>query len=73
MRNISVNYFEFGPVVQMFFKDISYLELWRPFRSAQQNHLCNFGRGHYKEHFCEIILYMDQWFRRKCRLKIILI
>ena len=35
--------FEFGSVVQeMSFKDISYLELWRPFCSAEQNHLCNF-------------------------------
>ena len=23
-----------------------------------------FGRGHYEEHFCEIILNLDQWFRR---------
>ena len=31
MRNISVNHFEFGPVVQeMLFKDISYLEVWQP-------------------------------------------
>ena len=28
------------------FKDISYLELWQPFCSAEQNHLCNFGRGY---------------------------
>ena len=35
--------FEFGSVVQeVSFKDISYLELWRPFCSAEQNHLCNF-------------------------------
>ena len=27
-----------------------------------------FGRGHYEEHSCEIIL-KDQWFRRRCRLK----
>ena len=50
MRNISVKYFEFGPVVQdkMWFKDISYLEFWRPFRSVEQNHFCNsFGRGHH--------------------------
>ena len=35
--------FEFGPVVQekMSFKDISYLELWRPFCLAELNHLCN--------------------------------
>ena len=35
--------FEFGPVVQeeMPFEDISYLELWRPFRSAKRKHVCN--------------------------------
>ena len=30
----------------MSFKDISYLELWWPFCSAEQNHLSNFGRGY---------------------------
>ena len=29
--------------------------------------MCNFSRGHYK-HLCEIILNLDQWFRR-CYLK----
>ena len=53
---------------EILFKDISYLELWRPFCSAEQNHLCNFGRGHYEEQFCEIILNSGQWSRR-CRLK----
>ena len=43
---------------------------WRPF-SAQRNHLCMAGRGHYKKHFCEIILNLDQWFRY--RLMIFLI
>ena len=63
--------FEFGPVVhEMFFKDISYLELWQPFCSAERNHLCNFDRGYYKERFYEIILNLDQWFRRRCLLKI---
>ena len=56
----------------MRFKDISYLELWRPFCSAERNHLCNFGRRHHEEQFCEIILNLDQWFKR-CRLKIFLI
>ena len=50
----------------MLFKDISYLELWQPFYSTEENHLCNFGRGHYEEHFCEVILNLDQWFRKKC-------
>ena len=36
----------------MLFKAISYLELWWPSCSAEQNHLGNFGRGHYKEHIC---------------------
>ena len=40
----------------MLFKDISYLDLWQPFCSAEGNHLCNFGRGCYEEQFCEIIL-----------------
>ena len=26
------------------FKDISHLELWRPFCSAQKKHVCNFGK-----------------------------
>ena len=44
MRNNFVNYFEFGPVVQeMSFTDISYLELWQPLCSVEQNHLCNFS------------------------------
>ena len=45
----------------------SYLELWQPSCSAEPNHLCNFGRGHYGEHSFEIIN-LDQRFRR-CRLK----
>ena len=50
------------------FKDISYLELTRPF-VQWSNHLCNVGRGYYEEQFCEIILNLDQWFRRRCLLK----
>ena len=57
----------------MRFKDISYLELWRPFCLAELNHLCNFGRRHHEEQFCEIILNSDQWFKRRCLLKIFLI
>ena len=53
----------------MSFKDISNLELWRPFCSAEQKHLCNFGRGHYEEQFCQFISNLGQWFRRRCRLK----
>ena len=48
---------------------ISYLKLWRPSCSAEQNHLCDFGSRHYGEHSCEIILKLDRWFRRRCCLK----
>ena len=67
--------FEFGPVFQeeMGFEDISYLELWQPLSSAGWNHLCNFCRWHHEEQFSEIILNLDQWFRRKSCLKIFLI
>ena len=55
------------------FKDISYLELWRPFCSAEPSHLWNFSRRHHEEQFCEIILNLDQWFKRRCYLKIFII
>ena len=58
---------------EMSFKDISYLELWRPLCSVEQNHLCNFGRRLHEEQFCEIILNSNQWFRRRSCLKIFLI
>ena len=37
----------------MLFKDISYLELWWPFCSAERNNLClcHFGRGYPEEQF----------------------
>ena len=54
---------------EMLLKDISYLELWQHFCSAECYHLCKFGRGYYGEQFCEIILNLEQWFRRRCRLK----
>ena len=71
MRNNPVKYFEFEPVIQeeILLKGISYLELWQPFCSAQRTHLCNFRRGYQEEHFCEIILNLGQWFRRRCLLK----
>ena len=56
----------------MLFKDISYLELWWPFCPVEQNHLFNFGRRHHEKQFCEIILNLDQLFRRRC-LKIYLV
>ena len=53
------------------FKGISYLELWLPFCSAEQNHLCNFGRGYQEEQFCEIIFNLDQWLEEEILFKYI--
>ena len=39
---------------------------WRAFCSVEQAHLCNCGKRHYKQHFCEITLNVDQWYRRRC-------
>ena len=50
------------------FKGISYLELWQPFCLVERNNLCNFGRGYYEKQFCEFILNLGQWFRRRCLL-----
>ena len=65
----------FGPVVkeEMLFKRISYLVLWRPFCSAELNHLFNFGRRHHEAQSCEIILNLNRWFRKICHLKLLLI
>ena len=52
------------------FKGISYLELWQPFCSVEQNHLCNLGRQYYEEQFCEIILNFGQWFKNISYLKL---
>ena len=35
----------------------------------ERTHLGNFGRVHYGEYSCEIILNLDQWFRRRYCLK----
>ena len=50
-------FLRFGSVVQeeVLFKDISYLELWWPFCSAEWNHLCNFGKRQIGEHSWKII------------------
>ena len=40
---------------------------------AEQNHLANFGIGHYNEQLCEIILNLDNWFRKACCFKKFLI
>ena len=66
MRKNSVKLFEFGPVVQeeMSLKDISYLELWRPFCSAELKHICAILVEGINKNKSEIILNLDQWFRR---------
>ena len=51
------------------FKGITYLEFWQPFCSLEHNHLCNFDRGYFEEQFCEIMLNLGHWFRRRCGLK----
>ena len=49
------------------FKDIFYLELWRPFCLAEWNQLCNYTRGPNEEHFDfrpvvqEDISYLELW------------
>ena len=60
-------------VQKMLFKDISYLELWQPLCSADWTYLCNFASRYHEEQFCENISNLDQWFRRKCCLKVFLI
>ena len=64
------NYFEFGSVVQeqMLFKKFI---IWSSGNPPVQ--LCNFERGHYGEHSCEVMWNLDQWFRRRCCLKTFLI
>ena len=59
-------------VQEMSFKGVSYLELWQPICSVDWNHLCNIGRRHHEEQFCEIILNVNPWFGRKCCLKVFL-
>ena len=39
----------------MSLKDISYLQLWPPFYSAERNYLCNFGRSHHEEQFSQVV------------------
>ena len=39
----------------MLFEDISYLELWQPSCLTEWNKLGNFDRGHFEEHFEEVV------------------
>ena len=58
IRNISVkSCFEFEQAFLGGNVILSYFILALPnILLAKLNHLCYFGRGHYEEHFCEIIL-----------------
>ena len=40
----------------MSLKDVSYLELWNHLCSLEWNYLCNFGRRHHEEQFCEYLM-----------------
>ena len=55
MRNNSVMFFRIWASGSDVVYKISYQELWRPSYSVEQNHLCNFERGHHVEHSCEVI------------------
>ena len=55
------------------FKDIFCIELWQPLCLVEWNHLCNFYRRYYEEQFCEIILNLYQWVRRRYLLTVFLI
>ena len=44
-------------------KEISFKDIPMFSCSAELNVLINFGRGHHEEHFCEIILNLDQSFK----------
>ena len=64
--------FKFGPAVQeeMSFKAISYLALWRPLLQRSGTICAILEEGiMQEEQFCEIILNMGQWFRRRFHLK----
>ena len=37
----------------MLLKGVSYLELWQPLCSVDQNYLCNLSRRYHEEQFCE--------------------
>ena len=61
------NYFEFGLVVskEMSFYNISIYSSGSHY-VQQSKSFCNFGRGHYKKQFYEIIKILGQWFSRFC-------
>ena len=53
--------------------DISSLELWQPLCWVEWKHLCNFGRKHHEDQFCEIIIEFGSLVQQRCRFKTFLI
>ena len=49
----------------MSFKDISVLSSRGHFVQLSGIVCAKFGRGHYKKQFCEIMLNLGQWLRRR--------
>ena len=54
----------------MSFKGFSVFSFGGHFGSVKWNHFSNFGKGSPKEHFCEIILKLGHWPRRRCCLNV---
>ena len=70
VEGIMSNNFGIGPVVQeMSFKRFLIWSSGLALMFSGSEPFMQFGRGHHGEHSCEIILYLDQWFRRRCCLK----
>ena len=63
MRNISVKIFDLDQWFSRRYRLKYYLEFWQQSWLAECNQLGSFGKGHYDEHFCEIILNFDKWLR----------
>ena len=57
MRNISVKSFAYRPEVQE-----EMLPKERAFCSVESTCLCNYGKEHHEEHFCEIDFNLGQYF-----------
>ena len=69
MRNISEFFFLKQWFRRRWRTKYAYIELWWPICSVERCSLCNYVREHYKKHLCELVLNLEQWFRRKCGLK----
>ena len=71
MRNISIKLFRIrtsGPRGNVVLKRFLIKSSGSSFFGVVKP-LCNFCRGYHEEHLCDIILNLDQWFRRRCCIK----